>query len=76
MIFLVRYVKCGENAMSDGMMRKWVRKFNQVGDNVHDEPRSGRPSVVTGSHVLWEGDQQLVSCYDKCLNNGGNYVEK
>jgi hypothetical protein len=28
----------GENAMSDGMVRKWVRKFNEVRDNVHDEP--------------------------------------
>ena len=23
-----------------------------------------------------EGIQKLVSCYDKCLNNGGEYVEK
>jgi hypothetical protein len=23
-----------------------------------------------------EGIQKLVSRYDKCLNNGGNYVEK
>jgi hypothetical protein len=23
-----------------------------------------------------EGIQKLVSHYDKCLNNGGNYVEK
>jgi hypothetical protein len=22
------------------------------------------------------GIQELVPCYDKCLNNGGNYVEK
>jgi hypothetical protein len=22
------------------------------------------------------GIQKLVPCYDKCLNNGGNYVEK
>jgi hypothetical protein len=42
----------GENAMSDGMVRKWVRKFNEGRDNVHDESRSGRLSVVTGSHVL------------------------
>jgi transposase len=33
-------------------MRKWVRKFNEGRDNVHDEPRSGRPSVVTDGHVL------------------------
>jgi transposase len=42
----------GENAMSDGMGRKLVRKFNEGRDNVRDEPRSGRPSVVTGGHVL------------------------
>jgi hypothetical protein len=45
----------GENAMSDGMVKKWVRKFNEGRDNVHDEPRSGRPSVVTGGHVLRGG---------------------
>ena len=48
----------GENAMSDGMVRKWVRKFNEGRDNVHDEPRSGRPSVVTGGHVLRGGDTE------------------
>jgi hypothetical protein len=46
----------GENAMNDGMVRKWVRKLNEVRDNVHDEPRSDRPSmvrgVVTGGHLL------------------------
>jgi hypothetical protein len=26
----------GENAMSDGMSRKWVRKFNEGHDNMHD----------------------------------------
>ena len=38
--------------MSHGIVRKWVRKFNEDRDNVHDEPRSGRPAVVTGDHVL------------------------
>jgi hypothetical protein len=37
----------GQNAMTDKMVRKWVRKFNDSRDNVVDEPRSGRPSVVT-----------------------------
>jgi hypothetical protein len=37
----------GENAMSDGMMRKWVRKFNEGRDNGHDEPWSGRPYMVS-----------------------------
>ena len=55
----------GENAISDGMMRKWVRTFNEGRDNVHNEPRSGLSSVVsgvfTGGDVLRGGDVGLVS---------------
>jgi hypothetical protein len=47
-----------ENAMSDGMVRKWVRTFNEGHDNMHDEPRSSRPSVVTGGHILKGGDTE------------------
>jgi transposase len=47
-----------ENAMSDGMVRKWVRKFNEGRDNMHDELRSGRPSVVSGGHILRGGDTE------------------
>ena len=36
----------GDNEMSDGMVRKWVRMFNEVRENVHVEARSGRPSLV------------------------------
>ncbi|GBN17846.1 hypothetical protein AVEN_240781-1 [Araneus ventricosus] len=36
----------GENVMTDGMVRKWVRQYNDGRTNVHDEARSGRPSVV------------------------------
>jgi len=36
----------GDNAMSVGMVRKWVRKFNEGRENVHHEARSGRPSLV------------------------------
>ena len=46
-----------ENAMSDGM-RKWVRKFNEGRDNMHDELQNGWPSVFTGSHVLHEEDTE------------------
>jgi hypothetical protein len=49
---------CGENAMSDGMVREWVRKFKEDCDNMHDEPWSGQPSVVTGDHVLRGGDAE------------------
>jgi len=36
----------GDNAMSDGMVRKWVQMFNEGWDNVQDEAQSGRPSLV------------------------------
>jgi len=41
----------GDNAMSDGMIRKWVRVFNEGRENVHDEARSGRPSLVNDDLV-------------------------
>jgi len=41
----------GDNAMSDGMFRKWVRMFNEGRENVHDEARSGRPSLVNDDLV-------------------------
>jgi hypothetical protein len=98
--------------------------FNEGRQNVHDEARSGRPSLVNddlmrkvservrddrrftisdlslhfpqisrtrlydivSSHLGYqksqaaafyeEGIQKLVPRYDKCLNNGGEYVEK
>ncbi|GBN11440.1 hypothetical protein AVEN_193275-1 [Araneus ventricosus] len=41
----------GENVMTDGMFRKWVRQFNDGRTNVHDEARNGRPSVVNDGLV-------------------------
>jgi len=41
----------GDNAMSDGMVRKWVWVFNEGRENVHDEARSGRPSLVNDDLV-------------------------
>ena len=41
----------GDNAMSDGMVRKWVRMFNGGRENVNDEARSGRPSLVNDDLV-------------------------
>ena len=41
----------GDNGMSDGMVRKWVRMFNEGRENVQDEARSGRPSLVNGDFV-------------------------
>jgi len=36
----------GDNAMSDGMVRKCGRMFNEGRENVHNEAWSGRPSLV------------------------------
>ena len=46
----------GDNAMSDGMVRKWVRMFNEGRQNVHDGARSGRPSLVNADlvRILWK----------------------
>jgi len=41
----------GDNAMSDGMVRKWVRMFNDGRQNVNDEARSGRQSLVNDDLV-------------------------
>ncbi|KAG8271628.1 NF-X1-type zinc finger protein nfxl1 [Homalodisca vitripennis] len=37
----------GPNAMSCIKVRKWARAFKDGRENVHDEPRSGRPSMIT-----------------------------
>jgi len=42
----------GDNAMSEmEMVRKCVRMFNQGRQNVHEEARSGRPSLVNDDLV-------------------------
>ena len=41
----------GPNAMSISKVRKWVGVFKDGRKNVHDEPSSGRPSVITDDLV-------------------------
>ena len=41
----------GDNALSDGMVRKCVRMFNEERENMHDGARSGRPSLVNDDLV-------------------------
>jgi len=41
----------GDSAMSDVMVRKWVRMFNEGRANLHYEARSGRPSLVNNDLV-------------------------
>jgi len=41
----------GDKAMGDGMVRKWVRIFNEGRENVHDEARRRRSSLVNDDLV-------------------------
>jgi len=45
------YQVYGDNAMSDGMVRKWVQMFDEGRVNMHDEAQSGRPSLVNDDLV-------------------------
>jgi len=62
----------GDNAMSDGMVRKWVRMFNEGRENVRDEVRSGRPSLVNDdlAHKVNERvrDDRRFPIYDLSLH--------
>ncbi|GBM39656.1 hypothetical protein AVEN_104879-1 [Araneus ventricosus] len=40
-----------EDVITDGMVRKWVRQFNDGRTSVHEEARVGRPSVVNDGLV-------------------------
>ena len=41
----------GEHAMSSPVVQRWVRLFNEGRENVHDDQRSGQPSVVNEDMV-------------------------
>ena len=41
----------GDKAMSDFMVRKWVQMFNEGRENVHEEARIERPSLVNDDLV-------------------------
>jgi len=56
----------GDNAMSDGIVRKWVRMFNEGRENVHDEARSGRPSLVNDGLVRKVNERVRD---DRCFTN-------
>jgi hypothetical protein len=40
-----------KHAISNSMVRRWVRHFIEGRENVYDDPRSGRPSVVNDDLV-------------------------
>lgn len=41
----------GDNIITEGGVRQWVIRFKNGRTNVHDEDRSGRPSIVTDELV-------------------------
>ncbi|GBL96725.1 hypothetical protein AVEN_111860-1 [Araneus ventricosus] len=43
--------------MREGTVRKWIRAFKDCLVNVHDDERSGRPSVITEDLVEKVGEK-------------------
>ncbi|KAJ4427319.1 hypothetical protein ANN_24939 [Periplaneta americana] len=41
----------GPNIMSKQMVHRWCRQFSEGRQSVHDEERSGRPSLINDDHV-------------------------
>ena len=60
---------------------KWCREFSEGRTDVHDEQRSGRPSLISDD-LLQAADfydlaiQKLVPRLNKCLDNASDYIEK
>ena len=66
--------------MSDRMVRKCVRG-GHLGGQRNDDDDSIKTTVLQwlplqAANFYDEGIKNLVVRYDKCLNIGGNYVEK
>jgi hypothetical protein len=51
----------GEHGMSDSMVRRQMRHFNERRENVHDDLQSGRPSVINEDLVraVIQGEQTI-----------------
>jgi transposase len=62
----------GDNAISAGIVRKWVRMFNEGREKLHDEARSGRPCLVIDDLVRNFNerlrDDRLFTIYDLSLH--------
>jgi histone-lysine N-methyltransferase SETMAR len=66
-------------APSDFHLFLHLKKFlaGQHFNNDEDVKRAVQKWLSSQAATFYdEGIQKLVSRYDKCLNNGGNYVEK
>ena len=66
----------GDNAISDGMVRKWVRMFNEGRENLHDEARSGRPSLVNNDLVRKVNERVRINVTLRRVRETTDAVEK
>jgi len=69
------------NVMNRQNVTKWCREFSKGRTDVHDEQRSGRPSLISdeagqAADFYDSGIQKLVPRLNKCLDNAGDCVEK
>jgi hypothetical protein len=55
----------GEHTMSDSLVRRWVRHFNEESENVHDDPWSGQLSVV---------NEDLVCALEEKIQENGQFT--
>ena len=59
---------------------KWCREFSEGRTDVHDEQRSGRPSLISDkagqAADFYDSRKQKLVPRLKCLDNAGDYVEK
>ncbi|KAJ4444460.1 hypothetical protein ANN_06252 [Periplaneta americana] len=59
----------GNDAINDGMVWRWVREFNEGSVSVHDEERTGPPSLINDDlsvHILFA----TVKCCRAKMYNG------
>jgi len=69
------------NVMNRRNVTKWCCEFSEGRTDVHDEQRSGRPSLISDeagqvADFYDLGIQKLVLRFNKCLDNAGDYVVK
>ncbi|GBN80751.1 hypothetical protein AVEN_143146-1 [Araneus ventricosus] len=64
-IYCQRSETYGQNAMSEGMVRTWVRMFKEGRENVHDVEHRGRPSLIT---------EELVGHLDEKVRSNSRFT--
>jgi hypothetical protein len=72
--FIINFVRCMENkhTMSDAVVGRWMRHFNEGHENVHDDPQNGRPSVVNEDLVCAaeekiQENRRFTICHFPCI---------